>query len=82
MQGREEVTHKVMRYIADAAAVDIESIRDDMPLMVKDLSLDSLAIIGLIVGLDKEFPNRLKVDDMAEFGVYTVRRLVDRLVTS
>jgi acyl carrier protein len=82
MHGRDEVTHKVMLHIAEVAKIDVGSIRDDMKLMGKDLSLDSLAIVGLIVRLEKEFPGKLKVDDIAEFGGYTVRRLVNQLVAS
>lgn len=82
MRGREDVTQTVTRCIADAASLDADSIRDDMALMGKDLSLDSLAIIRMILDLQKEFPNKLKVEDIGEFGLYTVRELVDRLVAS
>ncbi len=79
MHRRDEITKKVVNLIAEIASVDVGSIQGDMALMGKDLSLDSLSMVRLIVKLEIEFPKKLQVNDMTEFGVYTVTTLVDRL---
>jgi acyl carrier protein len=44
--------------------VDPDSIRDDAPLVGGGLDLDSIDLLELVVGLEKEY--RLKIADVAE----------------
>ena len=66
--------------IADIAEVDADSIRPDMYLVGKELNLDSLALLRLLVRIDGDMPGRLKVADASELGTDTVADLTTRLL--
>lgn len=59
----EELKHFIVRRLR-LEQVDPKSIRDDAPLVGGGLDLDSIDLLELVVGLEKEYG--LKIADVAE----------------
>ena len=68
MSGNNNVLHKELRHFIvrrlRLEQVDPDSIRDDAPLVGGGLDLDSIDLLELVVGLEKEYG--LKIADVAE----------------
>ena len=72
---------RVIRVLVDAAGVDdVTAIDRDTPLIGRGLSLDSVAVLEMLVGLEKEFGIELDPDALLEAqALRTVGTLADYL---
>jgi acyl carrier protein len=76
---REHTTEAVIDAIAEVGSVDRDRVQADMTLMGRDLGLDSVTILRLIIKLEQLFPGRLQVKDAADLGVTSIDDLVELL---
>jgi len=72
---------RVIRVLVEAAGVDdAAAIGRDTPLIGRGLSLDSVAVLEMLVGLEKEFGVQLDSDGLlAAQALLTVGTLADYL---
>ncbi len=77
---RNSVTEQIISLLAELQSADKASIHPDMALMGKDLGLDSLGWLRLVLRLSEDFPDRIDSDCLLELQGATVNGLVDMLV--
>jgi len=76
---RAHMVDEILGMVAQIASIDRAAIRADMPLMGKEIGVDSLALMRLLVRVDERFPGKLQGKDPSSIDFSTVDSLVDSL---
>jgi acyl carrier protein len=76
---RAQLTKEVIGIVAELTGVDRALIRPEMPLMGKELAIDSLVMVRLLVRIEERFSEQMRKNPEG-IDVTSVDTIVDFLV--
>jgi acyl carrier protein len=72
---------KVITEISDISGIEPAAVQGNMTLLCKELGLDSLKMIRLLLGLDEMFPNCIDISDLGSIGSKSIDEIINHIFT-